>query len=291
MVGKPIGIVSASWIATRPALHGPRPPISWPLIVGGGAVAGIGFTVSLLISGLAFTGEHLAEAKLGVLGAAILAPLVAWAVFRFVKRLPSSVRARQISRTAEDLIDLAEDVDPARDHIRGPDSAAVTLVEYGDFECPFCGQAEPVVRELLESFGDDLRYVWRHLPLNDVHGSAQLAAEAVEAAAAQGSFWEMYDAFLGHQDALTPRDIDRIAHELNLDTDRFWSEMRRHEYAPRVAEDVASADASGVSGTPTFFINGRRHQGAYDVATLTAAVRAAGNRARLTAAAAPAPAG
>jgi Na+/H+ antiporter NhaA len=291
VVGKPIGIVSASWIATRPALHGPRPPISWPLIVGGGAVAGIGFTVSLLISGLAFTGEHLAEAKLGVLGAAILAPLVAWAVFGFVKRLPSSVRARQISGTAEDLIDLAEDVDPARDHIRGPDSAAVTVVEYGDFECPFCGQAEPVVRELLESFGDDLRYVWRHLPLNDVHGSAQLAAEAVEAAGAQGSFWEMYDAFLGHQDALTPRDIDRIAHELNLDTDRFWSEMRRHEYAPRVAEDVASADASGVSGTPTFFINGRRHQGAYDVATLTAAVRAAGNRARLTAAAAPAPAG
>jgi protein-disulfide isomerase len=291
VVGKPIGIVSASWIATRPALHGPRPPISWPLIVGGGAVAGIGFTVSLLISGLAFTGEHLAEAKLGVLGAAIIAPLVGWAVFRFVKRLPSSVRARQISGTAEDLIDLAEDVDPSRDHIRGPDSATVTLVEYGDFECPFCGQAEPVVRELLESFGDDLRYVWRHLPLNDVHGSAQLAAEAVEAAAAQGSFWEMYDAFLAHQDALTPRDIDRIAHELNLDTDRFWSEMRRHEYAPRVAEDVASADASGVSGTPTFFINGRRHQGAYDVATLTAAVRAAGNRARLTAVTTPAPAG
>ena len=189
----------------------PRPPISWPLIVGGGAVAGIGFTVSLLISGLAFTGEHLAEAKLGVLGAAILAPLVAWAVFSFVKRLPSSVRARQISGTAEDLIDLAEDVDPTRDHIRGPDDAVVTLVEYGDFECPFCGQAEPVVRELLASFGDDLRYVWRHLPLNDVHGSAQLAAEAVEAAAAQGSFWEMYDAFLAHQDALTPRDIDRIA--------------------------------------------------------------------------------
>ncbi len=286
VVGKPIGIVGASWIASRPALHGPKPPISWPLIFGGGAVAGIGFTVSLLISGLAFSGQRLAEAKLGVLGSAILAPLVAWAVLTFVKRLPSSVRARQISGTAEDLIDLAEDVDPTRDHIRGSDDAPVTLVEYGDFECPFCGQAEPVVRELLESFGDDVRYVWRHLPLNDVHSSAQLAAEAVEAAAAQGSFWEVYDAFLAHQDALTPPDITRIANELNLDVDRFWSEIRHHEHAPRVAEDVASADASGVSGTPSFFINGRRHQGAYDIGTLTAAVRAARNRAQLTSVAA-----
>ena len=282
VAGKPIGIVGATWIASRPAFHGPKPPISWPLMFGGGAVAGIGFTVSLLISGLAFSGERLAEAKLGVLGSAIIAPLVAWAVFSFVKRLPSSVRARQISGTAEDLIDLAEDVDPTRDHVRGPDDAPVTLVEYGDFECPFCGQAEPVVRELLESFGDDVRYVWRHLPLNDVHNSAQLAAEAVEAASAQGSFWEMYDAFLSHQDALMPQDITRIANDLDLDVDRFWSEVRRHEYAPRVAEDVASADASGVSGTPSFFINGRRHQGAYDIDTLTAAVRAARNRARLT---------
>ncbi|HEY1449490.1 MAG TPA: Na+/H+ antiporter NhaA, partial [Solirubrobacteraceae bacterium] len=177
VVGKPLGIVGASWLASRPALRGPRPPISWPLIFAGGSVAGIGFTVSLLISGLAFTGERLDEAKLGVLGSAIIAPLVAWVIFRVVKRLPSSVRARQISATAEDLIDLAEDVDPTRDHIRGPDDASVTLVEYGDFECPFCGQAEPIVRELLASSEDDVRYVWRHLPLNDVHSSAQLAAE------------------------------------------------------------------------------------------------------------------
>jgi Na+/H+ antiporter NhaA len=286
VVGKPLGILGASWIASRPALHGPRPPISWPLLFGVGAVAGIGFTVSLLISGLAFSGEQLAEAKLGVLGSAILAPLVAWAVIAVVRRLPSNVRARQISGTAEDLIDLAEDVDPARDHIRGPDDAPVTLVEYGDFECPYCGQAESVVRGLLTSFGDDVRYVWRHLPLNDVHVDAQLAAEASEAAAAQGSFWEMYDALLSHQDALTPQGIDGLAHELGLDVDRFWSDVRRHEHASRVAEDVASADASGVSGTPTFFINGRRHQGAYDVDTLTAAVRSARNRAQLTSVAA-----
>jgi Na+/H+ antiporter NhaA len=283
VVGKPLGILGASWLASRPMFHGPRPPISWPLLAGGGAVAGVGFTVSLLISGLAFTGERLDQAKLGVLGAAILAPLVAWAVFSAVKRLPGSVRARQISGTAEEIVDLSEDVDPERDHIRGPDDAPVTLVEYGDFECPYCGQAEPVIRELLAAFDDDVRYVWRHLPLNDVHGSAQLAAEAVEAAAAQGAFWGMYDAFLAHQEALTPRDISAIAQELGLDVERFWAEVRRHEYARRVVEDVASADSSGVSGTPTFFINGRRHQGAYDIETLTSTVRAARNRARATA--------
>ena len=293
VLGKPLGILAASWLASRPALHGPRPPISWPLLAGGGAVAGIGFTVSLLISGLAFTGERLAEAKLGVLAAAVLATLVAWAVFAIVKRLPSSVRARQVSGTAEDIIDLADEVDPERDHIRGPDQAPVTLLEYGDFECPYCGRAEPVVRQLLESSDDDVRYVWRHLPLNDVHGSAQLAAEAVEAANAQGAFWDMYDAFLSHQDALTPSDIGRLAQEKGLDVDRLWDELRRHEYAPRVAEDVRSADASGVSGTPTFFINGRRHQGAYDIDTLKTAVRAARRRALLTAPSPPpsAPAG
>jgi Na+/H+ antiporter NhaA len=287
VVGKPLGIFGASWLATRPIFHGPRPPISWPLLLGGGAVAGIGFTVSLLISGLAFTGEPLQEAKLGVLGAAIIAPIVAWLIIRLVKRLPSGVRARQISATAEDLIDLAEDVDPARDHIRGPEDAPVTLVEYGDFECPYCGQAEAVVRELLSSSEDDVRYVWRHLPLNDVHGSAQLAAEAVEAANAQGRFWEVYDAFLAHQDDLTPQGISRVANKLGLDLDHFWGEVRRHEYAQRIAEDVASADASGVSGTPTFFINGRRHQGAYDIDTLSTAVRTARNRAQLTTVGAP----
>jgi Na+/H+ antiporter NhaA len=286
VVGKPLGILGASWLASRPALHGQRRALSWPVLAGGAAVAGIGFTVSLLISSLAFHGERLQEAKLGLLASAILATLLARGVFGVVKRLPSSVRARQIGATAEDILDLSDDVDPDRDHIRGPEDAPVTLVEYGDFECPFCGQAESIVRELFASFGDDLRYVWRHLPLNDVHGSAQLAAEASEAAAAQGKFWEFYDTLLAHQDTLTPRDIGRYAQALNLDVERFWDEVRRHEHASRVAEDVASADASGVSGTPSFFINGRRHHGAYDVDALTAAVRSARGRARLAAEAA-----
>ena len=103
----------------------------------------------------------------------------------------------------------------------------MTLVEYGDFECPYCGQAEPIVRELLQSFGDDLRYVWRHLPLTDVHPNAQLAAEAAEAAAAQGKFWEMHDLLLAHQDELDPPDLRRYADELGLDVDRFWEDVRR----------------------------------------------------------------
>jgi Na+/H+ antiporter NhaA len=281
VVGKPLGIVGASWLASRPWLAGLRRALSWPVIVGGGAVAGIGFTVSLLISSLAFHGKQLEEAKLGVLAAALLASLLAWGVFRVVRRLPTEVRARQLAGTADELLDLSDDVDPDRDHIRGSEEAPVTLLEYGDYECPYCGQAEVVIRELLVSFGDDLRYVWRHLPLNDVHPNAQMAAEAAEAAAAQGAFWEMNDKLLQHQDELTAFDLRRYAEDLGLDIGRFWDELRRREYAPRVAEDVATADASGVAGTPTFFINGRRHQGAYDVATLSAAVRAARNRARL----------
>ena len=198
-----------------------------------------------------------------------------------IARLPDEMRARQVAGTADALLDLSEDVDPERDHVRGPESAPVTLIEYGDYECPYCGQAEIAIRELLDEFGDELRYVWRHLPLNDVHLNAQMAAEATEAAGAQGAFWPMHDRLLTSQDELETRDLKRHAEELGLDVERFWDELRRREHAERVAEDVASADTSGVAGTPSFFINGQRHQGAYDVATLSAAVRAARARARL----------
>jgi protein-disulfide isomerase len=210
-----------------------------------------------------------------------VAALASLGVFRLVQHLPQSLRARQVSDTIEEIIDLAEDVDPERDHIRGSDAASVTLVEYGDYQCPYCGQAEVVIRELLGSFGDDLRYVWRHLPLNDVHPNAELAAEAAEAAGAQGAFWDMHDRLLQHQDELAPRDLQRYAEEIGLDLDRFWNDLRRHEHAARVSEDVATADASGVVGTPSFFINGRRYQGAYDVDTLNRVVRGASWRERL----------
>jgi Na+/H+ antiporter NhaA len=286
VVGKPLGILGATALASRLWPGGMRLALSWPVIAAGGVVAGIGFTVSLLISSLAFHGALLEEAKLGVLAAAVLASLGGWAAVRLIARLPATLRARQLSRTAEDLVDLSDDVDPERDHVRGSNDAPVTLVEYGDYECPYCGQAEVVIRELLASFGDDLRYVWRHLPLNDVHANAQMAAEAAEAAAEQGAFWPMHDALLDHQGELTPSDLGRHAEDLGLDVDRFSEDLRRHRHADRVAEDVGSADASGVAGTPSFFINARRHHGAYDVATLTAAVRAAQRRAQALRAAA-----
>jgi Na+/H+ antiporter NhaA len=286
VVGKPVGIVLASWLATLNPRGRRRLPITWPGLVGAGAAAGIGFTVSLLIASLAFEGRALDEAKLGILAAAVGATAVSGAVFRLTALIPSSARARQLLGTVEDIPDLADEVDPEVDHIRGPQDAPVTLLEYGDYECPYCGQAESVVRELLLSFGDDVRYVWRHLPLNDVHPHAQTAAEAAEAAGAQGAFWAMHDTLLGHQDALRPVDLARHATELGLDVDRVWDELRRRVHAPRIGRDVASADASGVSGTPTFFINGRRHYGAYDIETLTAAVRAARQRAQLALAAA-----
>jgi Na+/H+ antiporter NhaA len=281
VVGKPLGIMGASWLASRPWLTGLRLSLSWPTIAGGGAVGGIGFTVSLLISSIAFEGQRLDEAKLGVLGAAILASLLSWIVFRVIAHLPMQVRARQLLGTVEELVDLSDEVDPDRDHARGPEDAPVTLVEYGDYQCPYCGQAEVVIRELLESFGDDLRYVWRHLPLNDVHPNAQMAAEAAEAAAGQGAFWGMHDKLLQHQDELAPPGLTRFAEELGLDVDRFWDDLRHRLHEPRVAEDVASADSSGVAGTPTFFINGRRHQGPYDIDTLTETVRSARKRERL----------
>jgi protein-disulfide isomerase len=258
--------------------------VSWPVLAGGGTVAGIGFTVALLIANIAFQGRELEEAKVGILGSAIVATLAAWVVFRVIARIPDRVRARQLSGTADDLVDLAEDVDPERDHIRGAPDAPVTLVEYGDYQCPYCGQAELAIRELLDSFGDELRYVWRHLPLNDVHANAQLAAEAAEAASAQGEFWPYHDRLLGDQEDLSPRDLGRHAQELGLDTGRFWEEIKSHEHADRISDDVATADASGVAGTPSFFINGRRYDGAYDIDTLTRAVRSARRRAQVRAA-------
>jgi Na+/H+ antiporter NhaA len=279
VVGKPVGVSAGSWLATRPALHGPRPPLTPPMVVAGGACAGIGFTVSLLISSLAFHGRLLDEAKLGALGSVILAPLVTWTVLRAIRHLPASLRARQLGRTADDILDLAEDVDASRDHIRGSNHAPVTLLEYGDFECTYCGQAEPVIRELLSDHSNDVRYVWRHLPLNDVHPYAQLAAEASEAAAAQGHFWEMYDVLLAHQGALRLADVADYAQQLGLDSERLVDEVRSGEYRNRVTEDVSSADESGVSGTPTFFINGLRHYGVYDTAALTEAILAAKRRA------------
>jgi Na+/H+ antiporter NhaA len=282
LVGKPVGTAGTAWLVTRISHGRLQPPVGWGAVVGAGAVAGIGFTVSLLIASLALTGTELAEAKLGILTAALGASGLTWIIFQAVNRLPVRPRLRALLGTAEVITDLVVPVDEGRDHLRGPDKALVTVVEYGDFECPYCGRAEPVVRELLRDFGD-VRYVWRHLPLTDVHPHAQLAAEASEAAARQGSFWEMHDALLDHQGALTTRDLIGYASSLGLDVGRFTSDLRQHAGAAHVAEDIDSADLSGVSGTPTFFVNGKRHYGAYDIETLSKAVKLAMARAKISA--------
>ena len=279
IAGKPIGTAGTAWVVSKVTRRRLTPPVGWGAVLGVGTVAGIGFTVALLISSLAFTGTQLAEAKLGILSGAICATLLTWGIFGGLNRLSPRTRLRALLGTASTVTDLAVPVDPDRDHIRGPrKDALVTLVEYGDFECPYCGQAEPAVRGLIREYGE-LRFVFRHLPLTDVHQHAQLAAEAAEAAAVQGAFWEMHDMLMDHQGALTFRDLVGYAETIGLDTDKFAADLRKHAGAYRVAEDVDSADLATVSGTPTFFINGNRYYGAFDLAALKEAVQTAKARA------------
>ncbi len=273
VVGKPVALMSTSSVMTRLSHGRIRPPVGWAAVLGSGTIAGIGFTVALLIADRAFSGAELAEAKLGALSAAVVSSLLTWMVYRLTGLLSPARRIRALQGDVRLIQDLIPEVDPERDHIRGSHQAAITVIEFGDFECPFCGQAEPGVRELLG--GSDLRFVWRHLPLPDVHPAALLAAEASEAAAAQGRFWEMHDLLLDHQENLTPADLVRYAGDLGLDVERFHDDLRRHVYETRVAQDVESADVSGATGTPTFFVNGQRHYGAYDLDSLAAAVAAA----------------
>lgn len=280
VVGKPVGIIAAAASVVRATGGRLRPPVGWLAVAGAGTSAGIGFTVSLLIATLALDGPTLAEAKLGILIAAVSSAVLTEAIFLGAGRLPHMTRLRLLLGTSDVIIDLTEPVDPQRDHIRGPADAPVTLLEYGDLECPYCGQAEQTVRELLAEIGD-LRYVWRHLPLTDVHPHAQLAAEAAEAAGRQGAFWPMHDRLLAEQDDLTGKALVQHAKALGLDVARFTEDLTSHRMAKRVEVDVESADGSGVTGTPTFFVNGQRHVGAYDIETLSAAVKAARARAAL----------
>jgi protein-disulfide isomerase len=279
VVGKPVALQLTTLVMTRLSNGRIRAPIGWAAVLGTGTIAGIGFTVALLIADRAFSGAELAEAKLGALSAAVVSSLLTWIVYRLTALLSPQRRARALLGDLRLIQDLIPEVDNERDHFRGPLDASITVIEFGDFECPYCGQAEPVARELLAD--TDLRFVWRHLPLTDVHPAAQLAAEASEAAASQGKFWQMHDLLLEHQQDLVPADLVRYAADLGLDVDRFHDDLKRHVYETRVAQDVESADLSDATGTPTFFINGQRHYGAYDLGSLTAAITTA--RARLLA--------
>ena len=160
-----------------------------------------------------------------------------------------------------------------RDHAQGPPDAPVTLVEYGDYECPYCGNAYPVVKRLQQDLGERLRFVFRNFPLNTIHAHAGVAAQAAEAAAAQGKFWEMHDLLYEHQQDLADADMVRYALKLGLEVYRFESDLSGETFSKRVSDDFRGGVRSGVNGTPTFFINGTRYDGPHDYESLLAALR------------------
>ena len=166
-------------------------------------------------------------------------------------------------------------VSEERDHIQGPAHAAVTLVEYGDYECPYCGAAYPIIKEVQARMGDRLRFVFRNFPITTSHPHAEQAAEAAEAAAIRERFWEMHDLLYENQKRLRDEDLRGYAEKLGLDVVAFERELAEHVHAPRVREDFMSGVRSGVNGTPTLYINGARHDDSYDVETLLAALERA----------------
>ena len=179
-----------------------------------------------------------------------------------------------MSTTQWDTV-LAVAVDDDRDHIQGPADAAVTLVEYGDYECPYCGAAYPIVKELQARMGDRLRFVFRNFPITTSHPHAEQAAEAAEAGAAQGRFWEMHDLLYENQTQLRDQDLHGYAEQLGIDVERFDKDLAEHVHAPRVREDFMSGVRSGVNGTPSFYVNGARHDDSYDFETLLDALERA----------------
>lgn len=272
VLGKPLGIIGVTWLFTRRRFGGFPMTIAWPPLVGVGTVAGIGFTLSLLIAEITFEGQALESARVGVLAASAIATLGAVLVFRVIDRLPPRWATAGSTRVAAPLVDLSHPVDPEVDHVRGSVDAPVVLVEYADFECPHCHQIEPVLREAVVSFGDDVAFVFRHLPLVDVHPRAETAARAAEAAADQGRFWEMHDRLFVPESSIIFPDLVRYADELGLEVERFTAALIERRHDRRIGRDVASAEASGVSGTPTLFINGRQHQGPLSASALAAAI-------------------
>lgn len=167
---------------------------------------------------------------------------------------------------------LAKPIDES-DHVLGPADAPVTLVEYGDFQCPYCRAAHFYLQSVLREMGDDLRFVFRHMPLTQVHPMAQLAAEAAEAAGAQDKFWPMHDLIYENQDRLSPALLQRLGQRLGLDMERFTDDLASHRYLAKVKEDFMSAVRSGAAGTPSFFINGEPYEGSFDDDSLIEALR------------------
>jgi Na+/H+ antiporter NhaA len=264
VLGKSLGIIGASGALWRLRIGDFGPGLTLDRLAGGGVLCGIGFTISLFIIELAIDDPRVQnEARVGVLLASVIAFLAAAVAFRLSDRRHPEGEAGMT---------LARPVDPARDHMWGRPDAPLTLVEYGDYQCPFCLKVSGAIEEVKRELGDRLRYVWRHAPLERVHPNAVAAAEAVEAAALQGKRTEFAKSLLEDQDHQRPSDILRRAEELGLDVERFERDLASPEVAARVRDDMLDAETMNITSVPTFFVNGRRHQGPFDAQTLIQAL-------------------
>jgi Na+/H+ antiporter NhaA/protein-disulfide isomerase len=266
VLGKFIGIFGSTSLLKLLKIGEFGPGLTLDRIAGGAALSGIGFTISLFIVDLAIADPDAQnEARVGVLAASVVAFLIATVLFRISDSLHPGLETGQR---------LVRPVDPRRDHVFGRPDAKYTIVEYGDFQCPFCLKASGSIPEVQRELGDELRYVWRHAPLTQQHPNALAGAEASEAASMQGKFFEFERALFADQENQRPSDIVRIARTLDLDVDRFERDLESAEVTTRVRDDMLDAEAMGITSVPTFFVNGRRHVGPFDAQSLIRALRA-----------------
>ncbi|MGZ5397072.1 MAG: Na+/H+ antiporter NhaA [Mycobacterium sp.] len=264
--GKLIGITGATWFMSRTGLGELAPGLRLRRVAGGAALSGIGFTISLFIVDIAISEPaRQDQARIGVIAASIIALVLGWAIFHITDLVspPEPVGLK-----------LIRSIDPERDHLHGNPDAPLTLVEYGDYECPFCSRVTGGIDEVRAHFGNDLCYVWRHLPLERVHPRAFDAARAAEAAGFQGKYFEMGTELFAHQDDLEWSDIYRYANAIGLDIEKFDLDIRVHpsKALHRVQDDAQDAEAMDLNSTPTFFVNGKRHKGPWDSASLIRAL-------------------
>jgi Na+/H+ antiporter NhaA len=263
--GKLVGITGATALVARSRFGRLAPGLTLDRVAGGAALSGIGFTISLLIIDIAVTDERAAtQARLGVLVATVVSVLLGWAMFAAMVRFKPRQPVGKV---------LLRPFDPVRDHYRGRPDAPLVIVEYGDFECPFCSRATGSVDEVLERLGDEVVWAWRHLPQSRVHPHAVESARAAEAAARQGRFLEYGNALFTQQDRLEREDLLDVAARLGLDLDRFVEDFEGAGAARRVQEDADDADIMDLLSTPAFFVNGWRLVGPYDAESLIDALR------------------
>lgn len=264
VVGKMLGVFGSAAVMKLLRIGEFGPGLTLDRIAGGAALCGIGFTISLFIVDLSISDEQAQnEARVGVLAASVIAFLFATVIFRISDAVRPGGDTRQT---------LARPVDPRRDHVFGPADAPYTIVEYGDFQCGFCLKASGSIQEVHGVLGDRLRYVWRHAPLTQFHPNALAGAEASEAAALQGRFFEFERGLFADQENQRPSDIVRLARDLGLDVERFERDLTSPEVTGRVQDDILDAEAMGITSVPTLFINGRRHTGPYDAQSLIRAL-------------------